>query len=36
MDRMQATAEASAHALLRRELPSGNSPVKWIVGGSIA
>ncbi|KAH8171076.1 hypothetical protein LIA77_09857 [Sarocladium implicatum] len=32
---MQATASTGAHALLRREKPSGSSPVKWIVGGSI-
>lgn len=38
MDRrhsMADTASSLAHALQRRELPSGNSPVKWIVGGSI-
>ncbi|KAK0385352.1 hypothetical protein NLU13_7828 [Sarocladium strictum] len=32
---MADTASSLAHALQRRELPSGNSPVKWIVGGSI-
>lgn len=39
MDRIQSLAgmaSSVAHALQRRELPSAESPIKWIVGGSIA